>query len=46
MIMSPGLRKVALTAHVKNVGFVAAAPFDYVWLMAQKRGLHEQEARA
>jgi hypothetical protein len=29
---TPG-EEVTLTAHVKNVGFVAAAPFDYVWLI-------------
>lgn len=29
---SPG-EKLALTAHVKNLGFATAAPFDLVWLI-------------
>jgi len=32
---TPG-EKITLTAHVKNVGFAVAKPFDYVWLIDGK----------
>ena len=39
---------VTLTAHVKNVGFTTAQPFDYVWLIDGKevsRGRYQQRLR-
>jgi hypothetical protein len=44
---TPG-EPITLTAHVKNLGFVAAKPFEYVWLIdgkEMKRGKCSQSLR-
>ena len=43
----PG-EEITLTAHVKNVGFADAAPFDYAWFIDGKReaeGRYDKPAR-